>query len=260
MLHIKNNKELIKSFNFSHHTQKYKLSDMLDEIIYVMKYNIPYRAIRSKIKWMTIYKVYRKLVRYKVFKLSYKELLCKYLKRGNLGKKLRYVSTDTTFVMNKKGNVNVGLNKYYYKKKGNKLSLIIDSNKKILDIRVYKGGKNDGKILENQLENFKLLDNDEYGKYKRYFLCDAGYDSKKIHKKLRERSYIPLIEQNRRGIKNEKLIRRFSKEEYKIYCKRAKVENAICMLKQMRRINTRYDGLIETYAGYVYMGALYISC
>ena len=91
------------------------------------------------------------------------------------------------------------------------------------------------------------------------------YDSKIIHTKIRDSGYTPLIEQNRplpcfarRSIKDEKKIRRFDKEEYKIYCKRSKVENVICKLKQKRRINTRYDGLLRTYKSYVYVGLLEI--
>ena len=44
--------------------------------------------------------------------------------------------------MNKKGSEKIGLNKFYYNKKGNIISVIIDSNKRILDIAVYKGDKN----------------------------------------------------------------------------------------------------------------------
>jgi vacuolar-type H+-ATPase subunit I/STV1 len=59
-------------------------------------------------------------------------------------------------------------------------------------------------------------------------MTDAGYDSKNIQKILRDLNYIPLIDQNK-----------------------------ICELKQMRRVNLRYDGLIETYESYVYMAMIY---
>ena len=94
---------------------------------------------------------------------------------------------------------------------------------------------------------------------KKYFLCDAGYDAKDIHIKLKQMGYIPIIEQNKRGIRNKELIRRMSKKERQIYHKRMKVENVINRLKQMRRINQRYDGLVTTYESYVYLGMIYIS-
>ena len=259
MVHIKQNKKLNKSFNFTFHTQKYKLKDVLNEIVYVMKYNIPYRAIRSHIKWQTIYKVYRKLVDNKIFELTYLQLLKKYLKRG-LNKKLKYVYTDTTFVMNKKGTQNIGLNKYYYKKKGNKISILMNSKKFIIDVQVYKGGKNDCKILEDQLEKCKNILNKKNNKQKNYFSCDAGYDSKNVKTKIQELGYIPVIEQNKRGIKNEKLIKQFNKREKRIYLKRAKIENIIERIKSIRRINLRYDKLMETFKGYVYFGIIYLMC
>jgi hypothetical protein len=53
-------------------------------------------------------------------------------------------------------------------------------------------------------------------------MADAGYDSKNIHKEISEIKYIPLIDQNKRGIKNESKIRRMGRQEYKIYCKRGR--------------------------------------
>ena len=258
--HIKSKELLYKSFNFSYKTQKYKLEDILGEIIYLMKTGVSYRMLRSDIKWFTIYKVHRKLIKNNVFKMTFNEMLRKYLKKG-LNGKLKYVLTDTTFIKNKYGKELISCNKYYYKKKGNKISLIVDSKGYILNINVYKGGKNDCKILEDHLDNDMPIDIDnEMGQYKQYFLADAGYDSKLIHDKLKTRKYIPLIEQNKRGIKNKQLIRRMTKREYKIYCKRVKVENVICKLKQLRRIEQRYDGLIDVYKNYVYLGAIYILC
>ncbi len=256
--HIKTIPKLYKSFNFSYHTQKYKLTDILNDVIYVMKTGISYRNLRSNIKWTTVYKAFRKLERYKVFQYSYKELFSKYLRRGGISKKLRYISTDTTFIMNKNGKSKIGLNKYYYKKKGNKVSIIVDSNGRIIDMKIFKGGKNDGKILEEHLKNGTIIDNHHYDDIKKYFLCDAGYDAKEIHIKLKQMGYMPIIAQNKRGIRNKQLIRRMSKKDRKIYHKRMKVENVINRLKQMRRINQRYDGLVSTYESYVYLGMTYI--
>jgi hypothetical protein len=97
------------------------------------------------------------------------------------------------------------------------------------------------------LENGITIRDQRYDRFKRYFICDAGYDSKVVHERLKENGFYPLIEQNKRGVKNKKLIRRMTKHEYKIYCKRVKVENVICRLKQMRRINLRYDCSIISY-------------
>jgi hypothetical protein len=159
--HIKSKPKLYESFNFSYKTQKYTLNEILIDIVYIMRTGISYRDLRSHLKWQTVYKVYRKLVLNKVFEMTYKDLLKKYYKRGGLSKKLRYISTDTTFIANKNGKDQIGLNKYYHKKKGNKISLIIDSNKKIINMKIYKGGKNDTKILEDQLKEDMIINNND---------------------------------------------------------------------------------------------------
>jgi len=60
--HIKQNQELYKSFNFTYHTQKYRLDELLTEILYVLKTGIDWRSIKSHINWNTIYKTYIKLI------------------------------------------------------------------------------------------------------------------------------------------------------------------------------------------------------
>ena len=45
--------------------------------------------------------------------------------------------------------------------------MITDSNKQILDIAIYKGGKNDGKILEDQINRNNMLIDKSYDKYKK---------------------------------------------------------------------------------------------
>ena len=136
----------------------------------------------------------------------------------------------------------------------------MNSKKFIIDVQVYKGGKNDCRILEDQLEKCKNILNKKNNQQKNYFSCDAGYDSKNVKIKIQELGYIPVIEQNKRGIKNEKLIRQFNKREKRIYLKRAKIENIIERIKSIRRINLRYDKLMETFKGYVYFGIIYLMC
>ena len=127
-------------------------------------------------------------------------------------------------------------------------------------MNIFKGGKNDGKILEYHLEKETIINNQYYDDHKKYFMADSMYDSKIIHEKLKGLKFEPLIEQNKRGIKNKQLIRRFNKKDYKIYCKRSKVENVICRLKQLRRINIRYDALLSTYKSYVYLAMINTYC
>lgn len=184
--HIKSQPELYKCYNFTYRTQKYKLDDILTDIVYIMKTGISYRNLRSAIKWQTVYKVWRKLVKHKVFEFTYAELLRKYLKKGSLNKKLKLISTDTTFIMNKNGRESTGLNKYYYKKRGSKLSLIIDSKGMPLVMDVFKGGKNDGKILENHLKKKTIINDPYFDCHKKYFMADSMYWIKNNRRRIKK--------------------------------------------------------------------------
>ena len=124
VLNIKSNKSLYRSFNFSHNRQKYKLSEYMHEIFYVLKTGIAWRDIRSHINWNSIYKTYIRLNRYNIFESSYKKmLLTKYLKKAP-NKKLKFIMTDTTFIQNKNGSDMIGYNKFYNRKNGTKISII----------------------------------------------------------------------------------------------------------------------------------------
>src|SRR5438045_608796 len=98
--HVKTIPKLYKSFDFSNIHQRYSLADYLIEILYVLKTGIAWRDLRCPMNWISVYKVYTKLVSYNIFKISYTTLLNKYIKRAP-NKKLRYISTDTSFISNK---------------------------------------------------------------------------------------------------------------------------------------------------------------
>ena len=107
--HIKQNQELYKSFNFTYHTQKYRLDELLTEILYVLKTGIDWRSIKSHINWNTIYKTYIKLNKNDIFKYSYVQLLKKYIKRTP-DHKLKFILSDTSFIQNKNGILKIDLN------------------------------------------------------------------------------------------------------------------------------------------------------
>ena len=60
----------------------------------------------------------------------------KYYKR-NYNNKLKYVSTDTSFIPNKKGKDLIGYNKFYNRKNGTKISLITDSKGIPFNLKCY---------------------------------------------------------------------------------------------------------------------------
>ncbi len=162
------------------------------------KRGISWRYIRSIINWSrsnpqrnSIYKVIIKLNSYNIFEISYLDLLKKYIKKTP-NKKLRYVSIDTTFIPNKKGQDVKGYNSYYNRKNGTlrvasltKISLICDSKGFPLELECYGGNKYDSKIFMEQINGISLMSHDNTIKNMKYFLADGGYDSIKIKEEIR---------------------------------------------------------------------------
>ena len=52
--HVKSNRMLYKSFDFSHKQQIYKLSEYLTDILYVLKTGVAWRDLRSHINWNSV--------------------------------------------------------------------------------------------------------------------------------------------------------------------------------------------------------------
>ena len=257
--HIKSVKSLFKSFNYSHNQQIYKLRDYLTEILYVLKTGIAWRDIKSNINWNSIYKVFIKLNNHNIFKTSYTDLLNRYIKKGS-NKKLKFVSTDTTFIPNKKGKDCMGYNKFYNRKNGTKISIIVDSKGIPLNIKCCGGNVHDCTILSKQLKTWKIVNYDHVTNHKRYFLADPAYDSNQIRDKIKDFKFEPLIHQNKRNIKDTFKIRKLNACEKEIYKKRLIVENTFCKLKNNRRLAVRYDSKIEIFKGFIYLALIKMLC
>ena len=81
--------KLFESYNFKYNTQKYKLKEILQGILFFIKiYSSCKNFIYKKINYNAIYKNYIKLNKYKIFELSYLDNLKKYLKKSK-NKKIR---------------------------------------------------------------------------------------------------------------------------------------------------------------------------
>ena len=79
-------------------------------------------------------------------------------------------------------------------------------------------------------------------------LGDKAYDSAELRAALKERGTNAIIPNKR----NRKRKFKFSKKRYR---ERHRIENAVCRLKDFRRIATRYDKLAVTFAASVYLVA-----
>jgi transposase len=253
LLHINSHKTLYKSFNFSYKSQKYKLDDILSEIIYVSRTGISWRMIKSDIHWNTIYKIFVKLKSYNIFKLTYIDLLKKYTKKNK--NKLKYVYTDTSIISNKYGIDKVKRNKYCKNKKVSKLSIVTLSNGIPFNVKLYNGNRNDAFIFMDHVED-NLINIDK--KNIKIFMADKGYDSIKIKNYLTKNNINYLIPQNKRNTKNNsKIINMTPKDKIK-YKKRIKVENMFQKIKSFRRLNIRYDKYSENYMSFLWLGLSHI--
>lgn len=244
--------DLKKTYSYFYKSQKYKLSEILIDIFYVLKTGIPWRALRSHINWNTVYKSYVKLNSYGIFRKCYKSLLKKYM-INNKGK-LKYIFTDTSIIPNKYGTNKANLNKYYKNKKVTKLSIITLKNGIPFNVKLYGGNRNDSYIFQDQLKDDKILKNNNN---KKYFMADKGYDSKNIKSEMIKMGYENVIPQNRRGIKDISKIVSFKRNKIK-YRKRIKVENMFNKIKTFRRLSIRYDKYENTFMGFIWMALIFI--
>jgi putative transposase len=71
-------------------------------------------------------------------------------------------------------------------------------------------------------------------------LGDKAYDGDQLRQEIKDRGIEPVIP----GKSNRKRRLRFDKQAYKL---RHRIENAICRLKDFRRIATRYDKLARNF-------------
>ena len=251
--------KLSKSFNFSNVHQKYFLTDYLIDILYVLKTGIAWRDLRSHINWISVYKTYCKLVSFKIIEACYQDLLDKYLSKS-LPSKMGHILTDTSFVPNKHGHDVIGFNHFYNRKRGTKISLITDSDGIPLDVKCYAGNRYDSKLLDRHLNEIK--DNNPIKSYhsdkrhNRYFLADAGYDSKENHEKLKLLGYVPKIAKNKRNSKKKQ--EKLTAKDKQIYKKRLNVEIMFKRIKDSRRITNRYDCKIGNFKTFIYLALVKI--
>ena len=70
----------------------------------------------------------------------------------------------------------------------------------------------------------------------RYLIGDKGYDADTLRNALRKGGTVPVIP----GRSNRKQAIRYDKRRYR---ERHQIENAICRIKDFRRVATRYDKL-----------------
>ena len=218
----------------------------------------------AKTHYDTIRKKFIKWSKDGIFKTAFNE--CINLKSVN--KDIELI-IDSTFINNKYGVEDIGLNTDNKKKKASKLSIISDADKfiysvinikinKIPDIKIdkrfkinkkkykkRKGFVHDVKTIQTTLDNI----NSKYNFNKVSLLGDKGYIDTNCEYYVNNKKIdlITLKKSNQKpnnDIDNKKLTKR-------IY-----VENAIGLIKKNERIMTRKDHMVISFMGFVYLGSL----
>lgn len=247
------------------HNSKYSLTAILNVIEYVLITGASWRSLNLAIfnqnyKWQSIYYHYNKFSEANVFQNIYINLLNKYCKHA-LSSKLKYISTDTSFIKNEYA-TDVNFNGYCKKKKLSKISLITDANGVTLSIACKPGNMSDQQLffynIDSCMVNLSYESNNN--KHKRYLLADSIYDTSKIKSKIKSFKIEPIIAPNKRNTKDKaKILRKqFSPFQKQIFKKRMIVENAFSWIYKSRRTNRRYDKKVKNYLSFIYMALIKI--
>lgn len=245
------NSDLRNSFIKKHPNSNHKLDDLIDSIIYVLKSGISWRLFIGNINWNTLYQHFRRFTKYGIFITAHNKILNNYVNKNK--ENLETQITDTTFILNKNGRENIERNKLVKNKNCNKISILTDIKGLPLDVIIKEGNIHDSQFVEEHIMN---IQNSGYnnGLQNKEFLADAAYDSKKIRQLLEIYNYKPKIPINKRNSKKDiDKIKHKNKSVKNTNNKRIKVEHSFSELKRFKKIDKRYDVLINSFMSFVYM-------
>ena len=246
---------------FNHPNRKYSMDDIMPLILQILENGISYRNIQTtlSISWSTVYKFFRKLVKYNILEDSYNNLVAKYL--ANLDKIPSIQYTDTAFVCNKLGEDSISFNPQIRKHKLTKFSVINDEFGIPISTSVDTGSVSDSIVFNKQLdvlhEKHPILFNQN-----RIMIADAAYDSSKLRTKITELNLgILLTPINIRNTKKENIKKpteNHNMYEHLLLKTRIRTEHSICSYKKYKRINIRYDRQLKYYFNYLHLASIKI--
>lgn len=214
----------------------------IDNIFYVLKYGIPWRAIKNtKIHFTTYHKFFKKLVSLDIFNILFKIISKKYY--NNNKDKCKNLFIDSSMIKNINGRENLGRNHYDRNRKGNKITVLVNEFGMPVSLTVAAANTHDSKLIMSSINSstVKIV--------RSRIIADKGYINARIKRKLRRSANISLIYPYRRNQNRNNTT--FEKNLLK---KRHIVENFFSWLKKYRRIQQRYDCTSIIYLNFVYFG------
>lgn len=242
---------------------KYTINDYAIGIIDVLKNNTSWNSYNGIMKGDTLRKKHSEWSKLGVYEYVYKNSLNKYLKKTKITEELKFQSIDSTFVEDINGSKYATYNYIYKRRKGEsskgiKITSLVTSKGIPISVNINQGHNYDSPLLPNVVNNCVINTNtkkySKHNRFKQYFLADSGYDSKNNHNILINKGYTPIIIQNRKNIKNKKLIRKLNTKQKKIYNKRVVIENYHSWIKKFLKIKSLYERNIESYRGLLLLG------
>lgn len=237
-------KKLKRLYSVKHPNTKYKLDDIINDIIYVLKTGISWRSIRTPINFRTLYFHFKRFVKHDIFGRLFKKIRNNHINNNNNISDTYII--DSSFIMNICGKNKISRNKFFKNKNCNKISLITDDNGIPLSVLVNKGTVHDVTFINKHYNDLIILS--KKNNIKKYLLADKAYESKKYRIKLLKYNYNLMVPKKKGAISNYY----FNKLLYK---KRIKVEHTFQKIKTYRRIRNRYDKLFRVYKQFVLMGS-----
>jgi transposase len=249
-----------KFYDNKYHTRKHSEITYFSEILNLL-YTCPYwNRYNGKISGKYLNKKHNEYIKNGIYNSLYSEVLKEYIrcKKHDI---FKYISTDTSFIVNKYC-TKLKRNKFYKSKKGLKVSAIVDAKGIPLSLIVENGNVNDSKIFNETYNELMISTNaNKYKKsnrHKQYFLADKGYSTKNIESFLKQKGYEPIIAFNKRNIKDKTKIKKFTKLQNSIYKKRIVVENYFAWLKQYPKLTQVYESSMTGYLNLVYLVTSFI--
>ena len=252
----------IKNDSYKRHA-KFTIYDYVVGIIDVMKNYTSWNAYNGIIPGNTLRKKHSEWTKLGIYEAVHKSSLNKYLKTTKRTEELKYQSIDSTFVRDINGSEESNYSGTYKCRKsesalGISVTEIVTTKGIPLSISIDGANKYDSTLLPAAIDNIVInCDTKKYknhNRFKQYLLADKGYDSKENHKLCIKKGYTPLIAQNRRNIKNKKLLRKMNTKQKNIYKKRHIIENYHSWIKKMAKINCLYERNIHHYKGLLLLG------
>ena len=224
-------------------------------ILYMAKTSCGWKYLSElkfvNVHYQTVYKRYEQLVRRGVIKRVWVMVLNCYSEfmLSQNPKWFEIMSLDATMVNNITGSETVGKNHYDRYRLGTKMSAIVDQNRIPVSLTFYPANRHDARttiLSVNAIECRIKLDR----RFKNTIGADSAYVSRRTKTELKNQK-IDLVAAKRRNMATIRL----TSLQRQALRQRIIVEHTFCHIKKFKRVKTRSEKNIASYASMQYFVA-----